>query len=127
MGGRGASAGISKRGERYGSQYKTILEVGNIKFVSKKTRQSEPLMETMTSGRVYVQVGGNDLLRIIRFDAENKRNRVIEHDDRTGQWHVHFGYYHNEYTNTAHGELSASDRELLAKVQRLWDNHLRRA
>ena len=52
MGGRGASSGLSDKGNNYGSQYTTILKSGNIKFVSKNSRDSETLMETMTRGRV---------------------------------------------------------------------------
>ena len=65
FGGRGASSGISDKGNEYGSQYHTVLESKNIKFVSKNKRTSETLMETMTKGRIYVEVGGEDLLRII--------------------------------------------------------------
>ena len=91
MGGRGAASGMSvdKHGNpknKYGTQYNTLLKVGNIKFVSKVSRQSETLMETMTKGRVYVEVGGKDLLRIVFFDENNKRNHVIERDKRTGEW-----------------------------------------
>lgn len=34
MGGRGASSGRSKKGKLYGTEYKTVHEVGNIKFVT---------------------------------------------------------------------------------------------
>ena len=75
MGGRGASSGISDKGNPYGSQYHTVYQDGNIKFVKKNNRDSETLMETMTKGRVYVTVGGDDLLSITYFDKENKRNK----------------------------------------------------
>lgn len=91
MGGRGASSGISDKGNKYGTQYRTVLQDGNIKFVEKRSRDAETLMETMTPGRVYVHVGGQDILRIVFFDEENKRNRVIERDRRNGGWHVHGG------------------------------------
>lgn len=122
MGGRGASSGISKKGNKYGTQYKTLFQVGNIKFVTKKTRTSEPLMETMTKGRVYVEVGGKDLLRIISFDPNNKRNRIIERDKRSGQWHLHEGYFHSEYGKEEHEPLNASDRAILDRVKKLWQD-----
>lgn len=58
-----------------------------MKFVenNKGIGNREPLMETMTPGRIYVQVGGNDLLRIVSFDKSNKRNRVIEKDKKSGE------------------------------------------
>lgn len=59
MGGRGASSGMSHYERKdgtvvenpYGSQYHAVMTAGNVKFVSKNSRQSEPLMETMTGGR----------------------------------------------------------------------------
>lgn len=48
---------MSVKGRKYGSQYHTVLADGNIKFVEKNDRTSESLMETMTKGRVYVEVG----------------------------------------------------------------------
>lgn len=122
MGGRGASSGVSKKGRTYGTQYHMVLEVDNIKFVAKETRQSETLMETMTKGRIYVETGGDDLLRIVQFDEDNKRNYVIERDKRSDLWHVHKGYEHTEYSEKHWDPLTESDKELLAKVQRLWYN-----
>lgn len=125
MGGRGSSSGISTSGNHYGSQYRTVLESGNIKFVAKNIRQSETLMETMTAGRVYVETGGDDLLRIVFFDEDNKRNHVIERDKRTDKWHAHNGYYHHENSASQHDPLNAYDKILLAKVEKLWHNHKR--
>ena len=127
MGGRGSSSGwsVDKHGNqknKYGTQYHTILESGNIKFVSKNTRDAETLMETMTAGRVYVETGGDNLLRIVFFDEENKRNHVIERDKRTNKWHVHNGYYHFETGKSQHEPLNAYDKILLAKVKKLWYN-----
>lgn len=129
MGGRGASSGISKKGNKYGSQYNTIrkkdkkpLQVGNIKFIAKNNRQSETLMETMTEGRVYVTVAGKNVLRITMFDKNNQRNKVIEKDHRTGKWHVHHGYLHREYSEKKHDPLTQNDKALLDKVLRIWKN-----
>ena len=49
MGGRGASSGISKAGKVYGTEYNTIYQVENIKFIvqNEKTSIKTP-METMT-------------------------------------------------------------------------------
>lgn len=123
MGGRGAASGMSKDRNKYGTQYRTVLQDGNIKFVSKVNRQAETLMETMTAGRVYVEVGGKDLLRIVSFDKENMRNHVIERDKRTDEWHVHNGYLHAEKGTSQHEPLNDGDKELLAKVKKLWHNH----
>lgn len=120
MGGRGASSGMSDKGNKYGSQYHTVLESENIKFVSKNKRTSETLMETMTKGRIYVEVGGKDLLRIILFDKTNKRNHVIEREKRSDEWHVHNGYFHAEHGEAQHEPLNDADKKLLEKVRKLW-------
>ena len=130
MGGRGASSGFSfdKNGNpknKYGSQYHTVLQSGDIKFVTKNTRDSETLMETQTPGRVYVEVGGKDLLRVVLFDKDNKRNHVIERDKRTDEWHTHNGYLHSEYGEAQHEPLSDDDKRMLAKIKNLWYNHIR--
>ncbi len=98
MGGRGASSGVSTGGNKYGSQNHTVLRDGNIKFVTKNQRTSETLMETMTKGRVYVTVGGDELLQIMYFDSENKRTKVIDlsHPHDKERPHTHHGYEHNE-------------------------------
>ncbi len=98
MGGRGASSGVSTKGSAYGSQYRTVLSSGNIKFVTKVNRQSEALMETMTRGRVYVTVGGDDLLSIVYMDNSNKRVKTIDMEPphKKLQPHTHHGYLHNE-------------------------------
>lgn len=132
MGGRGASSGysIDKNGNpraKYGTQYHALFESDNIKFVAKNARQSETLMETMTPGRIYVETGGKDLLRIVMFDAENKRNRVIERDKRTGKWHVHKGYFHAEKGKSDHEPMTKADKIIVEKVKRMWYNFHSRA
>lgn len=129
MGGRGSSSGFSfdKNGKpknKYGSQYHTVLESGEIKFVTKNTRDSETLMETMTAGRVYVEVGGDDILRIVFFDNDNKRNHVIERDKRTDEWHTHNGYYHSEYGKAQHEPLNDDDKRILENIKNLWYKHI---
>ena len=52
FGGRGSSSGISNKGKVYGSQYKPVFEYENIKFVTNIGKNYEPLMETMTNGRI---------------------------------------------------------------------------
>ena len=63
MGGRGSSSGLkydkhkgySSYGKRYGSEYRTVLQVGNIKFVkSNKGNATAPMETRAGSKRVYV-------------------------------------------------------------------------
>ena len=126
MGGRGASSGISDKENKYGSQYHTILQSGNIKFVAKNKRTSEPLMETMTKGRIYVTVGGNDLLEITYFDKENKRYKTIglDHPHKGIQPHTHHGYFHNENDGSAGAaEPTPAEKKIIAKVKKSWYNY----
>lgn len=132
MGGRGAASGMSidKNGKpknKYGSQYHTVLESGNIKFVTKNSRTSETLMETRTKGRVYVTVGGNELQSITYFDTENKRSKTINLDHKhNGETpHVHHGYLHNE-NDGPKGATRLNDKEkrMVDRVRKLWNNYL---
>lgn len=125
MGGRGASSGISAHGSKYGSQYKTLFQSGNIKFVQKNARTSESLMETMTKGRVYVTVGGNDLRQIIYFDQSMKRNKAIDlshtHDGKIP--HTHHGYNHSENDSTkGYANLTTEEKRMVERVKKIWYN-----
>ena len=129
MGGRGASSGISDKGNVYGSEYQTILQEGNIKFVTKNQRESETLMETGTRGRVYVTVGGNDLMSITYFDNENKRRKTIDldHEHAKMKPHTHHGYFHKENDSpigAAH--LTPEEKKMVDKVTKLWYDYLSR-
>lgn len=127
MGGRGASSGLSDKGKKYGSQYKTLLEHENIKFVTANSRASESLFETKTEGRVYVTVGGNDLLRITYYDEKNKRNKQIDldHLHKGIKPHAHHGYNHNE-NDGAKGAtgLLPKEKKMVERVQKIWYNHI---
>ena len=126
MGGRGASSGISDKGKKYGSQYNTILQDGNIKFVSKNERTAETLMETMAKNRIYVTVGGNSLLEIIYFDKNNKRFKTIglDHLHNGMKPHTHHGYLHNENDGPkGAAEPTASEKKMIDKVKRVWYNY----
>ena len=78
MGGRGSSSGMSVKGKPYGTEYTTLYKSGNIKFVRYNDASSAKTpMETMTRGRVYVTVNGeNNLVAITYHDNENKRSTV---------------------------------------------------
>lgn len=125
MGGRGASSGISVYGNRYGTQYHTLLKSGNIKFVAKNNRNSETLMETMTRGRIYVQVGGDQVLSITYFDKLNRRRKTInlDHTHKGMKPHTHHGYLHNE-NDSPKGAANLTDKEKLMvdNVLKIWHN-----
>ncbi len=123
MGGRGASSGRSRHGNEYGTQYKKLFERGAVKFVTKTSRQSEPLMETMTKGRIYATIGGNNINAITFFDNKNRRAVVLERDKKTDTWHKHYGYEHAERGKN-HETLNDADKEVIAKIKQMWNNRL---
>ncbi len=128
MGGRGASSGTSVNGNPYGSQYHSVYQSGNIKFVSKNNRDSEALMETMTRGRVYVHVEGEDIKSIVYFDNENKRSKQIDldHQHAGEQPHTHHGYNHNELDSAkGSAKLTVEEKRMVAKVTSTWKNRRR--
>lgn len=127
MGGRGASSGVSDKGNAYGTQYKTVLSSGNVKFVEGNSRNSEPLFETMTRGRVYVRVGGKDLLQVTYYDNQNKRAKTIDfkHVHKGMNPHTHHGYEHNEGDGPKGAtNLTPKEKRMVARVQRIWYNHI---
>lgn len=131
MGGRGASSGMSSKGNPYGSQYETVLKSGNIKFVKAKTGSEESLLETMTAGRVYVLVGDKGPKSIIYFSKGLRRNKRIDldHWHKAMRPHVQHGYYDNE-TDKAAGvkagatKLNPDEKKMVERVTNLWDNYL---
>ena len=123
MGGRGASSGTSAKGKAYGSQYRTVLKSGDIKFVTKNARDSETLMETMTRGRIYVHVEGNDLKSVVYFDNDGRRSKQIDlgHAHNGKQPHTHLGYEFPKGGHAAIG-LSAKERQMVERVIGIWEN-----
>ena len=84
-------------------------------------------METMTKGRVYVTVGGKDLMEVIYFNKENKRAKTIglDHPHNGMQPHTHHGYYHNELDGpNGATNLTVEEKKLVAKIWQIWYAHL---
>ena len=122
MGGRGASSGVSNSGKPYGTEYKSFLTVGNIKFVVGIGNNNKVPMETMTRNRVYVTLRDPDLTpkSISYYDQDNKRKKQIDldHEHQRMQPHMHHGYEHNEY-DTAKGYSKLTPKEI-AMVERVY-------
>lgn len=125
MGGRGASSGISNNGKAYGSEYRTIHQSGNIKFVVVKDGANTAPMETMTKGRIYVTVdkNTNELKYITYYNKHSKRYQQIDlqHSHKVNgvkeRPHVHKGYEHNEK-----GDYKPSTRQerMIERVRKIW-------
>lgn len=128
MGGRGASSGTSRAGNRYGSQYRTLLSTGNVKFIEKNERRSEPIMETMTNGRVYAVIGGNSLKSVVYFDGDNKRAKQIDvdapHRPFFAGTHTHHGYYHNEGDSPkGASRLTDEEKRMVERLKGIWEDY----
>ena len=81
MGGRGSSSGISLSGKRYGTEYKSLVTYGNIKFVVSLDSNTTSPMETMTKNRVYVTLDQDGNPKFISYyDKDNKRRKQIDLD-----------------------------------------------
>lgn len=79
MGGRGAASGISNKGKPYGSEYTTVYQSGNIKFLKQNGDSIKAPMETMTKGRIYVTLGNdNEPKHITYYDKHDKRQKQID-------------------------------------------------
>lgn len=133
MGGRGASSGMSDKKKIYGTEYKTVHKVGNIKFVTQNERGSQKTpMETMTKGRVYVLIDKNKNApkSIVYFDAKNKRNKQIDldHVHKGMKPHAHHGYNHAEHEKSKKGatNLTPKERKFVEKVKKEWYNYTKK-
>lgn len=132
MGGRGSSSGMSDKGKKYGTEYETLYESGNIKFIQyKDSKAATPPMETMTKGRMYVTVNKNGTLKYITYyDKANKRYKQI---DLSGQPHMvdgkptiphtHKGYEHNEKGTYI---LSGKEEKIVDRVKKTWNYYYNR-
>lgn len=126
MGGRGASSGMSAKGKPYGSEYKTVLKAGNVKFVKAVGSSATAPLETMTKGRVYVTVNTDDKPKFISYyDKVNKRVKTIDltkpHEGVLP--HTHHGYNHAENDSAkGYANLTTEEKNMVARVEKLWDN-----
>lgn len=128
MGGRGASSGVSVKGKTYGSEYTTVYQSGNIKFVKPNEGATTPPMETMTKNRVYVTVDkkGNPK-HVTYYDKENKRVKQIDlYPPHKGMSpHTHHGYEHNESDGPkGASNLTTREKKLIERIRKLWYNRL---
>lgn len=126
MGGRGAASGMSDDKKPYGSEYHSVYQDGNIKFVVKNNGSATAPLETMTRGRIYVTVAGDDnvdkLKAITFYDRSNKRFNQIDLDHyhkingKPERPHVQSGYYHD-------GEgrlLTVKETKIVDRVMKAW-------
>lgn len=126
MGSNGASSGIARNGMRYGTEFSTVYQSDEIKFVRANRNMATAPMETMTDGRVYVSVNRSDRIKsIVFFDENHRRYKTIDVDHthfvngRAERPHTHYGYFHDENGSAA---LSAEEAAIVDRVRRMWHN-----
>lgn len=124
MGGRGASSGKSDKDKPYGSEFKSLLKVGNIKFVQPtNAKNAKDPLETMTKGRVYATVNNDGQINSISYyNNSGKRvksiNLLHSHENIDGP-HTHIGYYHKEGGTRS---LTTKEKKLVEIVETAWYN-----
>lgn len=128
MGGRGASSGVSAKGKPYGSEYTTVYQSGNIKFIKINDGNITPPFETMTKGRVYVTVSNqNKLKSVVYYDKHNKRHKQvdIDHPHKINgiktQPHTHKGYEHSQKGDR---NITEKEQKMLDRVTKTWYNRI---
>lgn len=129
MGGRGSSSGMSVKGNPYGTEYKTLSQESNIKFIQ-KTGSSSELFETMTRGRVYAEINAkNEVKTIYYFDNDLKKTKSIDlrHFHKGMNPHTHHGYIHNENDGPKGAtKLTAEEKRMVESVLNAWYNKRRK-
>ena len=130
MGGRGAASGMSDKGKAYGSEYSTVYQSGNIKFVKSNGKSTSTPLETMTKGRVYVTINNQDKIKSVTYyDKNNKKFKQIDIDHPhkvNGKWeqpHKHVGYFHDEKGSYV---LSEKEQNIIDRVTKTWYNKINR-
>lgn len=105
FGGRGASSGMSIAGRKYSTEYKTLHQLRNIKYIRYNlSMASKNPFETQASNRIYAVVNFRDEIKsIVFFDSKGMKSKEY---DIVGQAHridgelvlphVHLGYNHGE-------------------------------
>jgi len=125
MGGRGAASGVSAKGFEYGTEFRSLLKVDNIKFVAYLQSKAATIPEeTMSSGRnrVYVLVKNEKLKSITFYNSKGIVRRQIDLD------HAHKGvvpHVHTVNVKTWSREivpLTKRDIAYIEKVRKIWKN-----
>ncbi len=126
MGGRGASSGVSDKKKKYGTEYKSLLTVGNMKFI-KATSNSSELFETRTKGRVYVEIGKKNTPKSIHyFDNSLRKTKTIDlsHIHAKMKPHTHHGYFHNENDGIKGATgLTPKEKKMVKRVYKIWSEY----
>lgn len=137
MGGRGAASPSGYYGEngenKYGSEYTSVLQKGNIKFlIPNKGRAKAPLETQINTkqkpnGRIYVTIDGKATVSSISYyDGDGKkfkstdvnRRDHIEDKENLGHTHTHVGYEHSE---TGSRSPDVHEQKMVNRVLKIWE------
>ena len=122
MGGRGASSGMSDSGKRYGTEFRTIAQDGEVKYVKYNGNNVTAPMETMHFGRIYATLDkDNDVKHITFYDSNGERTKQIDLKGKAHNGllpHVHIGYEHNEIGDR---DLNEKERKTVEKILNTWE------
>lgn len=141
MGGRGAASGLkydkhkgySAYGKKYGSEYHTVLQVGNIKFIKPNDSNTTAPMETRAGAkRVYVTLDKKDNPKFLTTYGKNgQREKQIDlkgkahyvNGTKVSTPHTHLGYVHGE--GGTRTDMTSNEKSIVAKALKLWNNYKR--
>ncbi len=127
MGGRGAASGISDKGKKYGTEFETVAQFGNVKVIKVKQGAVTAPMETMTPGRVYAVLDNdNDIKHIVSYDVNGERNAQIDLKGPSHNGlkvHVHVGYEHDEHGTRA---PNAKEQKIIDRILTSWEKKRKR-
>lgn len=124
MGGHGAASGKSDKGKPYGTEFQSLMKVGNIKFVRPtNSKSTKAPLETMTKGRIYATINEKGQINAINYyDTHGKHRKTIDllhgHNGISDE-HTHIGYYHSEGGTR---RLTTQEKNLVAFVKKAWYN-----
>ena len=102
---------------------------GNVKFVTRNSRGSETVLETMTRGRAYgVLNSKGNIGSIVYLDNEHRRSKRIDLDRRHRGMipHTQHGYMRDDLDGKKKASrLTPEEKKMVKRVLGLWDNRKR--
>lgn len=120
--------GVKSSDKPYGTEYKTLYQSGNIKFITNTEGSTNAPIYTQTKGRVYVTINNqNKIKSITYYDKKLNRHKQIDlehHHPVNGvktKPHMHKGLKHNEKGDYF---LSSKELKMVDRVKQIWYNYL---
>ena len=132
MGGRGASSGLALYRDRtgkfveYGTEYKTVFQIENIKFVQMRNPNDSVRVpeETRTKGRIYVTIGKRGEIKCVtRYDKDGRKCLQIDltHAHMSGGVRIQ-PHSHDTYNHAEGRSLNKTEECLLKHILNTWRN-----